>query len=115
LYQEPVFLFNIAQCHRQLGEYEEAANFYRSYRREAANPPNREDVDRLIAEMDRAAAERRAKQPPTGTRSPEQAKSTEIVSATPKAETRYETSAQTVHASAVNQRVPVTRSCGFGA
>jgi len=67
---DSAFLFNIAQCYRQLGEYAQAASFYRNYRRESAEAANRRDVDRLIAEMDKAAAEARAKQPPTGTEPP---------------------------------------------
>jgi tetratricopeptide (TPR) repeat protein len=51
---DPVFLFNIAQCYRQLGDPKAAASFYRSYRRELPNAPNRAEVDRLIDEMDRA-------------------------------------------------------------
>ena len=49
---DPVFLFNIAQCYRQLGDPKAAASFYRSYRRELPDAPNRVEVDRLIAEMD---------------------------------------------------------------
>jgi tetratricopeptide (TPR) repeat protein len=49
----PGFLFNVAQCHRQLGAYERAAFFYRRYlslsEKEPANAPM---VKELIAEMD---------------------------------------------------------------
>ena len=41
LFREPTFLFNIAQCERQMGDYAAAASQYRAYRREAANAPNR--------------------------------------------------------------------------
>lgn len=67
---DPAFLFNIAQCHRQLGDYEEAARSYRAYLREAAEAPNRDEVQKQIAEMDRLAAERAAKAPPTGVQPP---------------------------------------------
>jgi hypothetical protein len=67
---DSAFLFNIAQCHRQLGDADAAAGFYRAYRREAPSGANRDELDRLIAEMERAAIERRARQPPIGTRSP---------------------------------------------
>jgi len=74
---DPALLFNIAQCHRQLGNYREAANFYRAYRREGGKG----DVDRLTAEMDKAAAaqrereiaaerEKAASTPPTGVQAP---------------------------------------------
>lgn len=49
----PGFLFNVAQCHRQLGAHERAAFFYRRYlslsEKEPANAPM---VKELIAEMD---------------------------------------------------------------
>lgn len=55
----PGFLFNVAQCHRQLGAYERAAHFYRRYlslsEKEPANAPM---VKELIAEMDTQASEK---------------------------------------------------------
>lgn len=74
---DPALLFNIAQCHRQLGNYREAANFYRAYRREGGT----NNVERLIDEMDNAATaqrereaaaerERAANAPPDGVQSP---------------------------------------------
>jgi len=55
----PGFLFNVAQCHRQLGSYERAAHFYRRYlslsEKEPANAPM---VNELIAEMDTLASEK---------------------------------------------------------
>ncbi|PTL81702.1 hypothetical protein DAT35_22425 [Vitiosangium sp. GDMCC 1.1324] len=51
----PGFLFNIAQCHRQLGHAERAAFFYRRYLSVSKEePPNAELVRDLIAEMDEA-------------------------------------------------------------
>lgn len=67
---DPAFLFNIAQCYRQLGDPTNAATFYRNYRREAPDAPNRKEVERLIEEMDRAAAAERARQPPVGVEPP---------------------------------------------
>lgn len=49
---EPELLFNIAQCHRNLGHLERAVFFYRGYLREAKNPSNRPRVERLIAELE---------------------------------------------------------------
>jgi tetratricopeptide (TPR) repeat protein len=55
----PGFLFNVAQCHRQLGAHERAAFFYRRYlslsEKEPANAPT---VKELIAEMDAHVAEK---------------------------------------------------------
>jgi tetratricopeptide (TPR) repeat protein len=51
----PGFLFNIAQCHRQLSHPERAGFFYRRYLAlSKEEPPNAELVRELIAEMDEA-------------------------------------------------------------
>jgi tetratricopeptide (TPR) repeat protein len=52
LQPDPVFLYNIGQCERQLGHLEEASRFYRSYLRENPKAPNRQDVERKIDEID---------------------------------------------------------------
>jgi tetratricopeptide (TPR) repeat protein len=64
---DPAFLFNIAQCHKQLQHYREAANFYRAYRREGGT----NNVDPLITEMDKAAAAQAASAPPDKPATPE--------------------------------------------
>jgi tetratricopeptide (TPR) repeat protein len=46
----PAFVFNIAQCHRNLGQPERAVFFYRRYLAVDPNPPNRALVEELIAE-----------------------------------------------------------------
>jgi tetratricopeptide (TPR) repeat protein len=66
LIRHPALIFNIAQCYRQLNDPDQAVIFYRAFRREAPNAPNRADIDRLIGEMERAVQEKRASQPPTG-------------------------------------------------
>lgn len=49
----PGFLFNIAQCHRQLGRPERAGFFYRRYLSlSREEPPNAALVRQLISEMD---------------------------------------------------------------
>jgi len=48
---DATFLFNIAQCHRQLREYAEAIQLYRNYLRDAPDAPNREDVEKFIREI----------------------------------------------------------------
>jgi hypothetical protein len=49
---DPVFLFNIAQCHRKMGHDKDAVSFYKSYLRNAPNAPNRADVQKRIQEME---------------------------------------------------------------
>jgi hypothetical protein len=54
LFPDPVFLFNVAQCERQLGNLDEAIRFYRSYLRNKPKAPNRQEVVRRIDEMQAA-------------------------------------------------------------
>jgi tetratricopeptide (TPR) repeat protein len=65
-YEDPVFLFNIGQCERQLGNKAEAVKAYKSYLRKApANVPNRESVRKLVAQLEEAiATESAVKQSP---------------------------------------------------
>jgi tetratricopeptide (TPR) repeat protein len=48
---DPSFLFNIAQCHRKLGENDQALDYYRKYLRNLPDAPNRADVERIVAEL----------------------------------------------------------------
>jgi len=50
--QLPGLLFNIAQCHRNLGHYTEAIFGYRQYLRLTPDAPNRDAVLRLIDELE---------------------------------------------------------------
>lgn len=52
LFPDPVFLYNLGQCERQLGHYDEAVRFYRNFLREQPKAPNRQDVLRKIDEME---------------------------------------------------------------
>jgi hypothetical protein len=54
LLPDPVFLFNLGQCERQLGHFDEAVRFYRSYLREQPKAANRQDVLHKIEEMEAA-------------------------------------------------------------
>lgn len=54
--EDPAFLFNIAQCHRKLGHTQDAITFYRNYLRRAPHAANRAEVERRIAELERAPA-----------------------------------------------------------
>lgn len=70
--QDSAFLFNIAQCQRMLNRYQDAERTYRAYLRENSTLPDstRDQIQKLIADMQRAQEEQRAKQPPTGTQPP---------------------------------------------
>jgi tetratricopeptide (TPR) repeat protein len=105
-YEDPSFLFNMAQCHRALGDKQEAIRAYKSYLRNSPDAANAGDVRRIVAELEsavaqeRAAAEassRAANAPPPGTlpppheTAPAAAPSSPVVTATPAAQ--VETSA----------------------
>jgi hypothetical protein len=48
----PILLFNIAQAHRQNGNNERAAFFYRRYLEQAPNAANRPEVEKRIKDLD---------------------------------------------------------------
>jgi tetratricopeptide (TPR) repeat protein len=55
----PAFLFNIAQCHRELGQDDDALRFYRSYLASAKpNDPERPNIEQRIVELERRIDER---------------------------------------------------------
>jgi tetratricopeptide (TPR) repeat protein len=56
----PAFVFNIAQCHRNLGNLEKAVFFYQRYLSLQPDAPNRAVVEDLIAEQNRTLEQRRA-------------------------------------------------------
>jgi len=49
---DPVFLYNIAQCHRKLGHTDDAITFYQNYLRRAPDARNRAEVERRLAELE---------------------------------------------------------------
>jgi hypothetical protein len=71
-YEEPSFLFNIAQCYRALGEKEQAVKFYRSYLRKDTGAANREEVKKIVDSLEAMIAKERetAMSPPQGTIGP---------------------------------------------
>jgi tetratricopeptide (TPR) repeat protein len=54
--QDPVMLYNIAQCHFFLGHNDEALGFYRNYLRRSPDAPNKGAVERKIQELERRIA-----------------------------------------------------------
>ena len=50
------FLYNIAQCHRLMGNRAEALRFYRRYLKDAPHAPNREVADKHIKDLESALA-----------------------------------------------------------
>jgi tetratricopeptide (TPR) repeat protein len=68
-YEDPVILFNIAQCHRALRHKAEAVDFYRSYLRKATDARNRDEVQKTISELENAIEKEKlvSTAPPQGT------------------------------------------------
>ena len=59
----PGLLFNIGQCHRSLKQHREAVTAFRLYLKKKPDVANREDIEKLIAEMESKIA-REPKKPP---------------------------------------------------
>jgi tetratricopeptide (TPR) repeat protein len=51
---DPSFLYNIAQCHRLMGDKPEAVKYYRRYLRDAPAAPNRAIAEKHIRELEAA-------------------------------------------------------------
>lgn len=58
----PELLFNIGQCHRNLGDYRAAAFQYKLYLRKRPDAPNRDAVNKLIEEVEQKLAAEEAAQ-----------------------------------------------------
>lgn len=71
-YQDPTFIFNIAQCYRQLGDIAQAGREYRMYLVKMPDASNRDDVRALISKLEVTLAQEQAAKaaPPPGTASP---------------------------------------------
>ncbi len=74
-HEDPLFLFNIAQCQRLLGHPSEAILSFRAYLRESHHAPNRADVEKLIEKLQQEVStqEDEKKQPPQSMTPEEQA------------------------------------------
>src|SRR5882724_5214174 len=59
-FESPIFLFNIAQCERQLNHKPEAIRFSRQYPADAKDGPNRGGVQEITAKRQSALDEERA-------------------------------------------------------
>lgn len=59
-YPKPVLLFDLGQCHRQLGHYERALFFFQGYLRGQPNAPNRALVEKFIDDSQKQLDAQRA-------------------------------------------------------
>lgn len=63
----PGFLFNIAQCHRNLGHIDEAIFSYRKYLTEQPDADNRDEVEQQIVDLEEERDRRAIVEPPPPT------------------------------------------------
>jgi tetratricopeptide (TPR) repeat protein len=98
---DPVFLYNIAQCYRLLNKNDEALRFYRSYLNRKPDAANRVEVETKIGQLQQAiAAQDQARStPPTATLRPGEVAAAAPAPTTPPAPVVTATSGE-VHASA---------------
>lgn len=73
LIPDPNVLYNIGQAYRLWDKPEEAIRSYKSYLRQRPDAPNRADVEKRIAELERSGDDRHAPatEPPAATPTPE--------------------------------------------
>ncbi len=53
---DPSFLYNIAQCHRLMGQGAEAIKFYRQFLKDAPNAPNRAVAEKHIRDLEETSS-----------------------------------------------------------
>ena len=70
---DPAFLFNVAQCRRQLGQWKEAAYAYRRYLGQAPEATNRKEVEGFIASAEEEIRRKEASVQPMGVIAPREA------------------------------------------
>ena len=69
-FPDPIFLFDIGQSSRMLGDGPEAVRSYRAFLREKPDAPNRAAVEGFITDAEREIARHAAEKPPTETVGP---------------------------------------------
>ena len=101
-YEDPSFLFNIAQCERQLGHKREAVREYRAYLNNSENADNRESVRQIITQLERdiAAEDQRAAAAAAQAAQAKKAADTAAITTTPAPKPSLEPTTETVTANA---------------
>lgn len=114
-YEEPAFLFNIAQCQRQLGDKAEAVRTYKIFLHKVPNSPQRPEVERIVADLQAALDQEKAARtrPPTETMqpSPTREPAPTTPEATPPAAATPVAEAAPAHEA---ERAPLYKKCGCG-
>jgi hypothetical protein len=66
LKNDPALLFNMGQCQRRMGHYQEAIDFYKTYLRKLPTGGSGAEAQRLIAECEQQLSKNEAAAPPAG-------------------------------------------------
>jgi tetratricopeptide (TPR) repeat protein len=85
---DPIFLFDIAQCHRLSGRDDLALFFYRAYLEASPDAPNRADAEALITTLEKTAVPVRGTLTRDGRIAPESGPSLMVPAAVPPAAPR---------------------------
>jgi hypothetical protein len=81
----PGFLFNIAQCYRNMGDFERARFFFRRYLAVDPRAPNRRKVEELISEMTKQLEAQQKDQKAAGATAPPAPTSSSVGTSAPPA------------------------------
>jgi hypothetical protein len=81
----PGFLFNIAQCYRNMGDFERARFFFRRYLAVDPRAPNRRKVEELISEMTKQLEAQQKDQKAAGATAPPTPTSSSVGTSAPPA------------------------------
>jgi tetratricopeptide (TPR) repeat protein len=103
---DPAFLFNIGQCHRKLGQNQQALNFFQEYLKKASpDDPNRSQVEARIRDIEAEAKLQAEAAQAAAAATP--APAPEVVPPAPTPATAAVAATPTAPAASVEQAVPV--------
>jgi tetratricopeptide (TPR) repeat protein len=106
---DPAFLFNIGQCHRKLGQNQQALNFFQEYLKKASpDDPNRSQVEARVRDIEAEAKLKAEEAQAAAAATPAPAPAPEVVPPAPTPATAAVAAAPTAPAASVEQAVPAS-------
>lgn len=109
----PAFLFNIAQCHRNLGNYERAGVFYQQYLELSRSSENAAAVRALLSEVQAADKEEKRKAAEQEALRQKQLNAAKLAAAAPVADRRHDLGLKEASASASGRSPEVAKESGY--
>jgi tetratricopeptide (TPR) repeat protein len=105
---DPAFLFNIGQCHRKLGQNQQALNFFQEYLKKASpDDPNRSQVEARVRDIEAEAKLKAEEAQAAAAAMPAPAPAPEVVPPAPTPATAAVAATPAAPAASVEQAVPV--------